>query len=162
MAQSTRDALTSFVRELAELAREPAQRQRLMGDGAGRVGVQLLSDGRYAVEELEGTASAPLAVTTDRRTAFLTAAVVTALRAAPTSGDPWVLPPPSSSSTEVRELPRQSAPSVGWAAASQLLAGLIESPAALEFLAEAGDVDHLLEALALATGRMVPGNQETH
>lgn len=162
MAQDPRDALTSFVRQLAELARDPAQRRRLMGEGGGRVGVGRRADGHYVVEELEIPAATPLALTADRKTAFLTAAVVTALRAAPASGDPWASTSFPVAVDELRELRQGSSPAAGWAAASQLLAGLIESSQALEFLAEAGDVDQLLEALALATGRMVPGNQETH
>lgn len=162
MAQDPRDALSSFVRQLAELARDPAQRRRLLGDGGGRVGVERRADGSYAVEEIETPAGTPLAVTEDRKTAFLTAAVVTALRAAPTAGDPWVITSSSAAAGELRELRQGGTPAAGWAAASQLLAGLLESREAIEFLAEAGDVDQLLEALALATGRMVPGNQETH
>lgn len=138
--------------EPIETVRESdAQRFRVIEMGSGRFGV-------VAVGAPSG--SAPAAILTDRRTAFLAAAVFTVFGGVRLEEDADA---GEARADEVREpAAAVNAPAAERAAAGRLLAGLVQNPAALELLVEAVDPAVLAEARAIATGRMMAGNQTVH
>lgn len=115
--------------------------------------------GIYGVFPFEDHQSPPLGMFESREKAYLAAAVFTAF-----GGVRWPENEEDlAQGIEVREaILGLGAMAVERAAAGRLLAGVIRHPIALELLLEAVDPAVLMEAQALASGRMVPGNREIH
>ncbi len=153
-----RDPTHFLLRYLAarRRAEEPIE---AVGEGEGpRFRVTEMGTGRFAVVEVGAPpGAAPAAVLGDRRTAFLAAAVFTAFGGTKLEEEPEA---GALLSDEVRDPTASwSAPAAERAAAGRLLAGLVQNTAALELLVEAVDPAVLAEARAIATGRMMAGNQ---
>ncbi len=164
-----RDPTHFLLRYLAARKRAEQPIEALREGEGQRFRVVEMGSGRYGVVVVGVPAgSAPAAILTDRRTAFLAAAVFTAFggvkleeEAEAAAGDAVASDAPRSD--EVREPAASwSTPAAERAAAGRLLAGLVQNEAALELLVQAVDPAVLAEARAIATGRMMAGNQTVH
>ena len=156
-----RDPTHFLLRYLAARRRAEEPIETVRDNDVQRFRVIEMGSGRFGVVVVGAPAgSAPAAILTDRRTAFLAAAVFTAFGGVRIEDEPDA---GEARADEVREpAAAVNAPAAERAAAGRLLAGLVQNAAALELLVEAVDPAVLAEARAIATGRMMAGNQTVH